>query len=527
VAVDAFDAAGNHSAKASTSQSTAACPGGDTTPPSTPTGLSTSAVGQSSITLSWTASTDNVGVTGYRLYLGGTQVGTSPTTSYVFSSGLGCGTSYTLGVAAVDAAGNVSGTATTSATTAACSVGSGSQFSGTFDCYGSTPNCTGLSPKTCTTTISASSLQTALNGASGGEVICLNSGSTGNISLSSKTYSSVVTVQPAPSAAVTVGTVSLTSVRRLNFTGVGNSSGTAATMGMDATRVSGANSTDLSFDHITFKSPSGCVGVTGSSSDSNILFDHDRLDNIDTINVCLNEGRLGVEGSGMANGWLHVTNSHFGGEGVVDCSDGVQLGGPGAVVGPGNEFTGIYQGGCITHADPIQLYGGNNSTVTGNWFHDNGDGSGGCMCWGLHPTNETFTNNVFGSTGGNQASITGGDSSGSGATGWLIAHNVFFKHVTMNNDGQGALPGPGNVIRDNLWVVGPDTGVTDGGSSAITFDHNLNCKRSGANCPGIGNILGTAIFMASPSVGYYHYQLTSSSPGYLAGSDGKSIGITP
>ena len=81
--VDAYDAAGNKSAQATTAISTSACP--DTTPPSTPTGLATSAVGQTSMTLSWTASTDNVGVTGYRLYVNGTQVGTSTATSYAFS----------------------------------------------------------------------------------------------------------------------------------------------------------------------------------------------------------------------------------------------------------------------------------------------------------------------------------------------------------------------------------------------------------------------------------------------------------
>ena len=113
----AFDAAGNVSATATVSATTSACP--DTTPPSTPTGLATSAVSQSSVTLSWTASTDNVGVTGYRTFRDGTQVGTPAGTPYVFS-GLACGTSYTLGAAAVDAAGNVSGTATVSATTSAC-----------------------------------------------------------------------------------------------------------------------------------------------------------------------------------------------------------------------------------------------------------------------------------------------------------------------------------------------------------------------------------------------------------------------
>lgn len=45
----------------------AALPAGDTTPPSVPTGLATTAVGATTADLSWTASTDNVGVTQYEV----------------------------------------------------------------------------------------------------------------------------------------------------------------------------------------------------------------------------------------------------------------------------------------------------------------------------------------------------------------------------------------------------------------------------------------------------------------------------
>ena len=115
--VAAVDAAGNVSATATTNLTTAACP--DTSAPSTPTGLAASAVGQTSATLSWTASSDNVAVTGYRVFRAGTQVGTTSSTTFTVT-GLTCATTYTLGVAALDAAGNVSATATTSATTPAC-----------------------------------------------------------------------------------------------------------------------------------------------------------------------------------------------------------------------------------------------------------------------------------------------------------------------------------------------------------------------------------------------------------------------
>ena len=48
----------------------------DTTPPSVPTVLTATAVSTTQINLSWTASTDNVGVSGYKIFRNGTQVAT-------------------------------------------------------------------------------------------------------------------------------------------------------------------------------------------------------------------------------------------------------------------------------------------------------------------------------------------------------------------------------------------------------------------------------------------------------------------
>ena len=115
--VDAYDAAGNRSAKASVGAATSAC--SDTSPPTTPTSLATSGVNQSVITLSWGASSDNVGVSGYGRYRNGSLLSNGTGTSYTFS-GLACGTSYTLTVDAYDAAGNRSAKASVSAATSAC-----------------------------------------------------------------------------------------------------------------------------------------------------------------------------------------------------------------------------------------------------------------------------------------------------------------------------------------------------------------------------------------------------------------------
>jgi fibronectin type 3 domain-containing protein len=111
--VRAADSAGNLSLySAIAGATTPAAP--DTTPPSAPTGLGATAVSTSQIDLSWTASTDNVGVTGYRVErcLGTsctnfTQIGTPTTTSFS-STGLAANTTYRFRARAVDGADNLS-----------------------------------------------------------------------------------------------------------------------------------------------------------------------------------------------------------------------------------------------------------------------------------------------------------------------------------------------------------------------------------------------------------------------------------
>jgi chitodextrinase len=79
----------------------------DTIAPSAPSGLQGSATSATEARLTWTASTDNVGVTGYRVRRGGTAVASTAGTSYT-DSGLAAGSTYTFTVAAFDAAGNES-----------------------------------------------------------------------------------------------------------------------------------------------------------------------------------------------------------------------------------------------------------------------------------------------------------------------------------------------------------------------------------------------------------------------------------
>jgi hypothetical protein len=79
----------------------------DTQPPSAPTGLTAGTVTSSKVPLSWTASTDDQGVAGYRVFREGTQVGEVAGTSFTDTT-VAASTSYTYTVKAFDGAGNVS-----------------------------------------------------------------------------------------------------------------------------------------------------------------------------------------------------------------------------------------------------------------------------------------------------------------------------------------------------------------------------------------------------------------------------------
>jgi len=79
----------------------------DTEAPTAPSNLASSNITESSVDLTWDASSDNVGVDHYTVYQDGNAIGTTSNTSYSVT-GLSAETTYTFTVKAEDAAGNVS-----------------------------------------------------------------------------------------------------------------------------------------------------------------------------------------------------------------------------------------------------------------------------------------------------------------------------------------------------------------------------------------------------------------------------------
>ncbi|WP_327371874.1 glycoside hydrolase family 48 protein [Streptomyces sp. NBC_01217] len=97
--------------------------GSDTEAPTVPGGLAVTATTSNSVSLSWSAATDNVAVTGYDVYRNGVLAGNATTRTFT-DEGLGAATEYSYAVAARDAGGNTS--ALSAAVTATTKPGGGS-----------------------------------------------------------------------------------------------------------------------------------------------------------------------------------------------------------------------------------------------------------------------------------------------------------------------------------------------------------------------------------------------------------------
>ena len=106
--VRAYDAAGNYSAQSVSLSVTTLAPPPDTEVPTVPTNLTASNVTHVSFQVNWNASGDNVGVAGYNVVLDGQFLGTTASTNYLFEN-MASSTTYSVQVAAFDAAGNTSG----------------------------------------------------------------------------------------------------------------------------------------------------------------------------------------------------------------------------------------------------------------------------------------------------------------------------------------------------------------------------------------------------------------------------------
>ena len=124
----------------------------DTQAPSAPPGLAATPMSTSQINLSWTPSTDNVGVTQYKVYRGGALIAVLGSVNVYGDGGLATGTAYSYTLQACDAAGN-------------CSVPSGAISATTLPATVATTSTTTTTTQAAVTTTTTSAATTTTSAA--------------------------------------------------------------------------------------------------------------------------------------------------------------------------------------------------------------------------------------------------------------------------------------------------------------------------------------------------------------------------
>jgi hypothetical protein len=351
----------------------------------------------------------------------------------------------------------------------------------------------------CDQTLSpGANLASAISNAASGSTICLNSGNYGTVSLSNIAKTSDVNVQSVSGRVATINPI-ISGTQHVKFQNL-----TIAGADIKQSRY-------ISILSSTFTSQMRVIGSGSSSTLANILIDGNTFDGLKYGGM--GEGRLQLYDAGGVT----VSNNHFGKAGE---SDGIQWGGYGGTVGPGNVFEGLIQGSYSAHVDAIQEYGQvDHHTIIGNYFNNN------TMYIGAYDggKNITVTHNVFGP----------GDSNTSGQPiqfgsiqGLTFTHNTVKGSYNVAQGAKSGMPANTNATYQNNIFHGSiisDSGDQPGCASGCTYDHNLFSLSEKAR--GTNSIVGTPTYTggAAPST-WAGYPLTSSSLGYQAGTDSKDMG---
>jgi chitodextrinase len=456
LAVDAVDGAGNRSAKSSITASTAACATGDTQAPTTPGSLTVTGASASTVSVSWTASLDNVGVTGYGAYLNGGTVGSSTGSSYTFN-GLACGTAYSLAINAYDAAGNQSAKATVSGSTSACPASGANLFVSTG----------GSDSGSCTQSAPCKSFGRAYQVAQPGQVVEVAGGTyptqTVNVD-SSKTSSNDVIFKPAAGATVIVDCNSVGTV------GNGN--------------ISGGSCIDLYGSHITFDGGPNKGFRTQTYS----------------VNGFSYQGRVDTERGSSDISFLNMDVGSF------------------ALGSPNSRIANNDIGPSVDPLNIMIVEEANGAVIENNLIHDFVIQNGGhfeCMYW-QGPDNVTLRNNEFRS-----CAVYGLHAKEGTHNNELVENNVFWnpRGLTTQADVQFttvAYPCSNVTVRNNTFTDGLIDDCSPTAVSGNVFREATSTSGSGwtNNMSGLSDST-----FANAGAGDFH--LGSSSPAIHAGDPGN------
>jgi hypothetical protein len=353
----------------------------------------------------------------------------------------------------------------------------------------------------CTVNVTPSTFSSAVSSAAPGTTICLASGDYGTWSGTNK----AITITPVAGATPQIGMNFGSSAH--GFTIDGGLASFTQPWGLE---ISHESSPDISggASNITIENTNVAVGLDlDSLANSNVVFNHDLFHDLNGQDwtAALHLGYTSSTPSGVT-----VENSLF----RDMSSDAIQTGISMSILK--NEFSNVQPnaagGNESIHTDSVQLYGATNTTIIGNFIH-NGceqgigafDGTSG---------NTVEDNVVVGCTA--HSLVMGGDNPGS-----LVEHNTILGGSVATIDCTSKSgEGPSNTtIINNIASGGLELSGGDVSCKPAQSADNLVPGGKAPNLAGTPQFIGGA---NSPT--YAGFQLTPTSPGHHAGTDGLDVG---
>ena len=427
-AIDAFDAARNHSARASTTVWTSGCWIG--LPVATHTGLTRTEAATTSISVGWNAP---AGATpaGYTLYRNGASVGTVNTPGDILP-GLGCATTYTLAVDEFDAAAKHSTQTTVNAATAACagSVPSAGNVFVSPTGSDSGAKCVRSAAATAfpadATTV-CKSFDKAVTIALAGDTILAAGGSYAGQQINQHPKESAVSLYVVAGQTATISGSLSVATDHLDLYGPFVISGTVGVANSDQTAFLAH---DVSINN--FSAASGYIKA------SHVLL---RDGTIGPYHACVAGGEDGLLVSALYPSWTPSSYVTLDNITVHDIDRWI------------NPSVGAASGTCSVHTDGIQTFGADHLTIRDCHIYRTATSlimskpeSGGEI-----EDNVTIENCMFGSTleGGNGVLLGASGASCYGTNTFLIRNNTF--------TGQGlrlGCSGGRAIVRSNILPVG-------------------------------------------------------------------------
>lgn len=402
-----------------------------------------------------------------------------------------------------------------SVVTATNASGSGTIYSGA----------TGLATPACTSTYTpasigndtygGSALESAISSGRGGPVYCLGSGDygslkNGTISVYSVSPAGGVTIEPAPGAAATSVSFSISGASNVTMQNFGGSNAASDSAGLSVVGMPYGFGDNSNIAFLDNSMEATGVSIKNASANANIYVARNRFVGFGSAGE---QSRLLINTTSPCPNGVTIAHNLMSG-GVADGID-IDGGSCGTQI-TGNEISNIEQANCgQIHCDAIQDNGGGQATtITDNYIHDTTD------CWGLYDglSDYTIENNVCSSP----APDTSYWMQVGGADGFTFQHNTVTSTAGApyyNYNGSNT-----NLnFSNNIWYSLPSPHPGNPVAGTFTEDYNLSPMADDA---GTHNQRGRPRFVGGPSpTSWTGFAIVSSSRGYNAANDGQSMGV--